>query len=88
MKKTVGVMVVIAGLILGVSLAGARALASEEKKELWQSLAEEFFPGGTKEAPPLYVSRSEMLDLMRVMEVPRPPRRKGRPFPKAAKVNR
>ena len=39
-------------VILGVSLAGARALASEEKKELWQSLAEEFFPGGTKEAPP------------------------------------
>ena len=38
---------------------------------------------GLKEAPPLFISRKEMLDLMRVTEVPRPPRRKGRPFPQA-----
>jgi hypothetical protein len=38
---------------------------------------------GTKEAPPLFISRKEMLDLMRVTEVPRPPKRKGRPFPEA-----
>jgi hypothetical protein len=38
---------------------------------------------GTKEAPPLFISRQEMLGLMRVTEVPRPPKRKGRPFPAA-----
>ncbi len=29
---------------------------------------------GMKEAPPLYLSRAELLHLMRVQEVPRPPR--------------
>ncbi len=31
---------------------------------------------GMKETPPLYISRAELLDLMGVQEVPRPPRRR------------
>ncbi len=38
---------------------------------------------GLKEAPALFISKQEMLDLMRVREIPRPPKRKGRPFPQA-----
>ncbi len=39
---------------------------------------------GTKETPPIYISRQEMLDLMRVQEAPRPARRRPRNFPNAA----
>lgn len=42
-------------IILGVSYAVARGLAFEEGKELWQRLAEEFFPeGGRHERPYLF----------------------------------
>ncbi|MHB9155648.1 MAG: hypothetical protein ACYC5N_08140 [Endomicrobiales bacterium] len=43
---------------------------------------------GLKEAPALFISRQEMLDLMRGREIPRPPKRNRRPFPNAVGVGR
>ncbi|RJQ13458.1 hypothetical protein C4553_03700 [Candidatus Parcubacteria bacterium] len=42
--------------ILGISIAGARAMAAEYKQELWQFLRDEFFKENNKENSPLIFS--------------------------------